>query len=272
MEESNITLKGFEEVRNISSEYIKEATTALETLFNGGNLKNEDIPVVIAQTIQGSFSEARSTYETLLKSKLFWEEHKAKIYRNYGVEIEEDGTVTLTIGADSLMHHQIEESKKRLAKTETEIDIAKESHIAKLYREQGIEIEEDGTVTLTIGADSLMHHQIELLKKQTSKTGKDQEFVETQIDELKESVIDNRIIKTGESYSDFIMALGGAGVVPNETLITNYLILTKLGLLRTGVHIAEDGKVTAQVADYNGTKHIIDLANYSLSNAAEETE
>jgi len=97
----------------------------------------------------------------------------------------------------------------------------------------------------TLWAESdLKTAQIKVQKNQAKVMLADEVYKKTQEKTLRESVTDNRLIKSLDSQSEMIGTIGAGGLVPSETMFKNFYKLNNLLLLNSDINLSEDVSVS----------------------------
>ena len=105
---------------------------------------------------------------------------------------------------------------------------------AERKRNLGVTVDENGVLQFSTDGNSTIEKQQQLLAQQIAKTTADKNFVETQKTEMEAQVKHNAIIKAMDALADYVMGLGGGGLIPSSSMHTNFFAQNKILLLEAG--------------------------------------
>jgi hypothetical protein len=105
---------------------------------------------------------------------------------------------------------------------------------AERQRNLGVTVDANGVLNFSSEGNSTIEKQQQLLAEQIKKMIADKNFIETQKTEMEAQVKHNAVIKAMDALADYVMGLGGGGLIPSSSMHTNFFAQNKILLLEAG--------------------------------------
>ncbi len=239
-----------------------EAFTQLKTFQQEAQMEDEHLSTVLGEVVKASISGSIGAYEAYNKKGLILAQITSE-----GKRAADIASTTSVRDAQStkdlaVKTAQITSEGKRAAVMEEDANIKKQTAytiIAKRKREQGV-VESSGTLSYSNDKTSQIENQIELLKKQASKVTADTGFVGKQGTNMDMQVRHNCIIQAMDAAQGYNMGIGNAGLIPSQSMHTNFFVQNKALMLNAGVSFSgNDARFTP-----DGTTQSVTLGTYSV--------